>query len=96
MTRKVTRSQIARGKQGTVNGHDVVIRVPRGQNSVAKIEAGLRRMTADKRSDALWDFTSLPRYVQVIAQCMGLRQERFQCCYGPQMPPAVSKSAKAI
>ena len=96
MARRVTRSQKARGKQGTVNGHDVVIRVPRGQKSVTEIEAGLRRLTADKRSDILWDMTSLPRYVQVIAQCMGIRQERFQCCYGPQMPPAIYKSVKAI
>ena len=95
MTRKVTRSQKSRGKQGTVNGHDFVIRVPAGQKSVTEVEADLRRLVGKSRPDTLWDFTSFPRYVQVIAQCMGIRQERFQCCYGPQMPPSTYKSAKA-
>ena len=96
MTRKVTRSQKkARGKQAIVNGHNVVIRVPYGELSVPEIEANLQRLLGDKYPNMLWDFTKFPRYVQVIAQCMGIRQERFPCCYGPQMPQSFFKSAKA-
>ena len=95
MTRKVTRKQKARGKQSIVNGHSVVIRVPHGELSATEIEANLRRLVADKHPYMLWNFTKFPRYVQVIAQCMGIRQERFPCCYGPQMPHSISKSVKA-
>ena len=96
MTRKVTRSQKkARGKQATVNGHSVVIRVPDGELSVSEVEANLKRFVANKCPNMLWDFTKFPRYVHVIAQCMGIRQERFPCCYGPQMPQSFFKSAKA-
>ena len=95
MTRKVTRKQKARGKQSIVNGHSVVIRVPRGELSATEVEANLRRLVANKHPNMLWNFTKFPRYVQVIAQCMGIRQERFPCCYGPQMPQGIFKSAKA-
>ena len=95
MTRKVTRTQKTRGKQATVNGHSHVIVAPRGQASVPVVEANLRRFVAGSRSNTVWDFTGHPRYVQVIAQCMGIRQERFPCCYGPQMPHSISKSVKA-
>ena len=95
MTRKVTRTQKTRGKQAKVNGHSHVIVAPRGQASVPVVEANLRRLVAGSRSNTVWDFTSYPRYVQVIAQCMGIRQERFPCCYGPQMPHSISKSVKA-
>ena len=95
MTRKVTRKQKARGKQSIFNGHSVVIRLPHGELSATEIEANLRRLVADKHPYMLWNFTKFPRYVQVIAQCMGIRQERFPCCYGPQMPHSIYKSAKA-
>ena len=96
MTRKVTRSQKkARGKQATVNGHSVVIRVPDGELSVSEVEANLKRFVANKHPNMLWNLTKFPRYVQVIAQCMGIRQERFPCCYGPQMLQSIYKSAKA-
>ena len=95
MTRKVTRLQKARGKQATVNGHSVVIRVPCGELSVPEVEANLQCLVANKHPNMLWDFTKFPRYVQVIAQCMGIRQERFPCCYGPQMLPSIYKSAIA-
>ena len=95
MTRKVTRTQKTRGKQATVNGHSLVIVAPRGKASVPVVEANLRRLVAGRRSNTVWDFTKFPRYVQVIAQCMGIRQERFPCCYGPQMPHSISKSVKA-
>ena len=95
MTRKVTRTQKTRGKQATVNGHSLVIVAPRGQASVPVVEANLRRLVAGSRSNTVWDFTGHPRYVQVIAQCMGIRQERFPCCYGPQMPQSIFKSVKA-
>ena len=64
MTRKVTRSQKARGKQATVNGHSVVIRVPRGELSVPEVEANLQCLVANKHPNMLWDFTKFPRYVQ--------------------------------
>lgn len=95
MTRKVTRTQKTRGKQAKVNGHSLVIVAPRGQASVPVVEANLRRLVENKRPDMIWDFTKFPRYVQVIAQCMGIRQERFPCCYGPQMPQSIYKSVKA-
>ena len=95
MTRKVARLQKTRGKQATVNGHSHVIVASRGQASVPVVEAILRRLVASRRSNTVWDFTGHPRYVQVIAQCMGIRQERFPCCYGPQMLPSIYKSAKA-
>ena len=95
MTRKVRRSQKARGKQATVNGHSHVIVAPRGQTSVPVVEANLRRLVANKHPNMLWNFTSFPRYVQVIAQYMGIRQEHLPCCYGPQMPQGISKSVKA-
>ena len=95
MTRKVTRRQKTRGKQATVNGHSQVITAPRGYTSVPVVEANLRRLVENKRPDMIWDFTNFPRYVQVIAQCMGIRQERFPCCYGPQMPQGMYKSVKA-
>ena len=46
MTRKVTRKQKSRGKQGTVADYGQVIRVPRGGLSVAEIEANLARFVA--------------------------------------------------
>ena len=95
MTRKVTRTQKTRGKQATVNGHSLVIVAPRGQASVPVVEANLRRLVAGRRSNTVWDFTKFPRYVQVIAQCMGIRQERFPCCYGPQMPQSSFRSVRA-
>ena len=95
MTRKVTRSQKTRGKQATVNGHSLVIVAPRGQASVPVVEANLRHLVANKSPEMIWDFTNFPRYVQVIAQCMGIRQEHFPCCYGPQMQQGISKSVKA-
>jgi len=95
MTRKVTRSQKTRGKQATVNGHSVVIVAPRGKASVPVVEANLRRLVAGKHPYMVWNFTKFPRYVQVIAQCMGIRQERFPCCYGPQMPQSSFRSVRA-
>ena len=92
MTRKVKQSQKARGKTGTVNGHNLVIRVPHGELGVAEVEANVRRLVVDLRS---YNFDGWPTYVKVIAQCMGIRQERFPCCYGPQMPQSFFKSAKA-
>ena len=76
MTRKVTRKQKSRGKQGTVGDYGQVIRVPRGGLSVAEIEANLTRLVAGKHPNTVWDST-YPRYVQVIASRMGIRQERI-------------------
>ena len=61
MTRKVTRKQKSRGKQGTVAGYGQVIRVPRGGLSVAEIEANLTRFVAGKHPNTVWNFTSYPR-----------------------------------
>ena len=73
MTRKVTRKQKSRGKQGTVGEYGQVIRVPRGGLSVAEIKANLTRFVAGKHPNTVWNFTSYPRYVQVIASRMGIR-----------------------
>ena len=77
MTRKVTRKQKSRGKQGTVGDYGQVIRVPRGGLSVAEIEANLARFVAGKHPNTVWNFDTYPRYVQVIASRMGIRQERI-------------------
>ena len=92
MTRKVKQSQKARGKIGTVNGHNLVIRVPHGELGVAEVEANVRRLVGDLRS---YNFDGWPTYVKVIAQCMGIHQDDYPCCYGPQMPHSISKSVKA-
>ena len=77
MIRKVTRKQKSRGKQGKVDDYGEVIRVPRGGLSVAEIEANLTRFVARKHLNTVWNFSSYPRYVQVIASRMGIRQERI-------------------
>ena len=77
MTRKVTRKQKSRGKQGTVADCDQVIRVPRGGLSVAEIEANLARFVAGKHPTTVWNFSTWSCYVQVIASRMGIRQERI-------------------
>ena len=92
MTRKVKQSQKARGKAGTVNGHSLVIRVPYGGISVVEVEANVRRLVGDLRS---YNFDGWPTYVKVVAQCMGIHQDDYPCCYGPQMPQSICKSVKA-
>ena len=77
MTRKVTRKQKSRGKQGKVGDYGEVIRVPCGGLSVDEIEANLTRFVAGKHPNTVWNFSSYPRYVQVIASRMGIRQVRI-------------------
>ena len=36
-----------------------------------------------------------PKHVKIAAQYMGIKQEDLPCCYGPQMPHSIYKSAKA-
>lgn len=97
MSRSASKLKKARGKLAThINGHtlDEPIRVPAGGLDVEEIALNLL-LLRESRGDLLFDFSNYKPYVRLIAQCMGLKQEHYPCCYGPQMPPGIYKSVKA-
>lgn len=95
MSRSASKLKKARGKLASrVNGHVVDFRYPAGGLDVEEIGQNLLKLK-ERHGDPVFDFSNYKPYIRQIAQCMGLKQEGLPCCYGPQMPPSISKSAKA-
>ena len=95
MSRTASKLKKAQGKLATlVNGHDVYFRYPAGGLDVEEIGQNLLNLK-ERHGDPVFDFSNYKPFIRLIAQCMGLKQEGYPCCYGPQMLPSISKSVKA-
>ena len=95
MSRTASKLNKAQGNLAwQVNGHDVDFRYPEGGLGVEEIGQNLLKLK-EQHGDAVFDFSNYKPYIRLIAQCMGLKQEGLPCCYGPQMPHSIYKSAKA-
>ena len=95
MSRTESKLKKAQGKLATlVNGHDVYFRYPAGGLDVEEIGQNLLNLK-ERHGDPVFDFSNYKPYIRLIAQCMGLKQEGYPCCYGPQMPQSSFRSVRA-
>ena len=95
MSRTASKLKKAQGRLATLfNGHNVDSRYPAIGLGVEEIGQNML-MLKEQHGDAVFDFSNYKPYIRLIAQCMGLKQEGYPCCYGPQMLQSISKSVKA-
>ena len=78
-----------------INGHVLkdAIRWPNGGEDFGNVLSYLAKLR-EKHPKVRGDL-HFPKHVKIAAQYMGVKQEGLQCCYGPQMPHSIYKSAKA-
>ena len=78
-----------------INGHvlEDAIRWPSGGEDFGNVLSYLENLR-EKHPKVRW-VLHFPKHVKIAAQYMGIKQEDLPCCYGPQMPHSIYKSAKA-